>query len=452
MANEDTELTNYNSHPEAPSKIRLLVIIAGLAVVLIFLFVVGLLPRLEQMRNLKEAHAETVGAIPIVHTIVAKPADHSESITLPGNIGAIQYTTIYARVDGYLKSRMVDIGDSVKAGQLLAVIDTPTIDQKLAQAKADLAKAQAGLETSHAQLKQSIAKDQTALAKIQKCQGNVDYATVTANRWTDLAERGAVSYQSRDEKVRSFVTTTAELEEARDNEVAAAAEVKAAQSQVKEAQANVLAKRAELARLVAEQSFQRVIAPFDGVITERKVDPGALITQGSQSNNLELFQLAKIDTLRVYVSVPQRMARYLSAGMKANVFVSEFPDKKFTGTVTNVSGALDPSTRTRQTEIKIPNKEHLLLPGMYAEINLATLREAPWIRVSGTTLVTRTDGQYVVVVKDGKVHYQPIIIGRDFGNEVEVRHGLQGDELVVVSPDNGLQEGQTVQTQPASSL
>lgn len=452
MTNEQTDFPNSNSHPAAPSKTRLVVIIAGLAALIILLFVVGLLPRLEQVRNLKEAHAETVGAIPIVHTIVAKPADHSESITLPGNIGAIQYTTIYARVDGYLKSRMVDIGDTVKAGQLLAVIDTPTIDQKLAQAKADLAKARAALETSRAQLKQAIAKDQTAQAKIAKCHGNVDYATVTANRWTDLAERGAVSYQSRDEKVRSLITTSAELEEAKDNEVAAAAEIKAAQSQVKEAQANVVAKQADLARLVAEQSFQKVVAPFDGVITERKVDPGALITQGSQSNNLELFQLAKIDTLRVYVSVPQRLARYLSAGMQANVFVSEFPDKKFTGTVTNVSGALDPTTRTRQTEIKITNKEHLLLPGMYAEINLATLREAPWIRVSGTTLVTRTDGQYVVVVKDGKIHYQPITIGRDFGNEVEVRDGLQGDELVVVSPDNSLQEGQSVQAQPAASL
>jgi RND family efflux transporter MFP subunit len=166
---------------------------------------------------------------------------------------------------------------------------------------------------------------------------------------------------------------------------------------------------------------------------------------------LELFQLAKIDWLRVYVSVPQRLARYLVNGMKADILVPEFPDRKFVGTVTNVSGALDPSTRTRQTEIKIPNPEHLMLPGMYAEINLSTLREAPWIRVPGTTLVTRTDGQYVVVVKNNKAHYQKITIGRDFGNEVEVREGLSGNEQVVVSPSDEIREEEPVQPEPYKS-
>jgi multidrug efflux system membrane fusion protein len=437
--------------PPPPTRGTLLRITLILSVIIVGLLSIGFIPRLLQVKDLKEAHDETVGAIPVVHTIIAKPADHSESITLPGNIGAIQYTTIYARVDGYLKDRFVDIGDTVKAGQLLAVIDTPTVDQKLAQAKADLAKAQAALETAQAQLKEAMAKDKTAWADIEKNKGNVEFATVTANRWTDLAERGAVSYQSRDEKVRTLITTTAELEAAKDNEAAAAATVKAAQSTVKEARAGVVAQQANVGRLVAEQGFQKVIAPFDGVITERKVDPGALITQGSQSSNLELFQLAKIDTVRIYVSVPQRLARYLSDGMTANVSLAEFPDKKFVGTVTNVSGALDPSTRTRQTEIKVANPGHEMLPGMYAEVNLSTLRDAPWIRVAGTTLLTRTDGQYVVVVKDGRVHYQKITIGRDFGNEVEVRTGLQGSELVVVSPDDSLQEGEKVQPLPASA-
>lgn len=418
------------------------------SVVVVGLFSIGFIPRLFQVKELKEAHDETVGAVPVVHTILARPAEHQESITLPGNIGAIQYTTIYARVDGYLKSRLVDIGDTVKAGQLLAVIDTPTIDQKLAQAKADLAKAQAALVTAQADWKESIAKDQAAKADIEKSEGNVEYATVTANRWTDLAERGAVSYQSRDEKVRTLVTSTADLKAAKSNEIAAAAGVKAALSNIQEAKANILAKQADVSRLVAEQGFQKVVAPFDGVITERKVDPGALITQGSQSSNLELYQLAKIDELRIYVSVPQRLARYLSVGMQANVLAPEFPDRTFVGTVTNVSGALDPTTRTRQTEIKIKNPDHALLPGMYAEVNLSALREAPWLRVAGTCLLTRNDGQYVVVVKDNKAHYQKITIGRDFGNEVEIRTGLAGGELVVVSPDDALLEGETVKPEP----
>jgi len=408
------------------------------------LFVVGLLPRIERQGELKKAHQETVDATPIVHTVVAKEARNSESITLPGNIGAIQYTTIYARVDGYLSQRLVDIGDHVKKGELIAQIDTPTVDEGLAQSKADLLKAKAGFETSEANLKESQAKQATADASVVKARANVSYATITAKRWQDMAERGSVSQQSRDEKVRSLDTTTAEVSEQEANLRAAKAAVEAAKANVKESQANILAKQADVNRLTFEQSFKNVLAPFDGIITLRKVDPGALITKGSMSNSLELYQMAKIDTLRIYVSCPQRIARYLRTGMSADILVPEYPEGKFVGTVTNLSGALDPNTRTRQTEIKVDNKDHLLLPGMYAEVKISALREHPWIRVPGTTIVTRTDGLFVVVVKDGKAHYQPITIGRDFGDEIEVRLGLSGGEVVVVSPSDELREGENV--------
>lgn len=415
------------------------------------LFVVGLLPRMERQGELKKMHAETVGAVPNVHTITARPAKHTESISLPGNIGAIQYTTIYARVDGYLSQRLVDIGDQVKKGDLLAQIDTPTIDDELAQAKADLLKAKAALETSEAKLKESMAKELTAEAAVEKSKANVAYATITAKRWQDMCERGSVSQQARDEKVRLLDTTTAELAEQNANLKAAKATVEASRADVKEEKANVVAKQASVDRYTAEQDFKWVRAPFDGIITLRKVDPGALITKGSQSSNLELYQMAKIDALRIYVSAPQRVARYLHAGMTADVQVSEYPERKFIGHVTNVSGALDPNTRTRQTEIKIENKDHALLPGMYAEVKLGTLREAPWIRVPGTTIVTRTDGIFVVVVKDGKAHYQPITMGRDFGDEVEVKVGLSGGETVVVSPSDDLREGEDIKTTPLAN-
>ena len=415
------------------------------------LFLVGLLPKIAVQGELKKAHAETVDAIPIVNTIVARPANQSESITLPGNIGAIQYTTIYARVDGYLSQRLVDIGDYVKKGQLIAQIDTPTVDQALAQSKADLLKAKAGLETTEADLKESIAKEATAQAALIKAKANVAYATITAKRWQDMCERGTVSQQSRDEKVRSLDTTTAEVAEQQANLGASKAAVEAARANIKQARANILAKQADVSRLTDEQSFQKIEAPFDGIITLRKVDPGALITKGSGSTSLELYQLAKIDMLRIYVSCPQRIARFLKAGMNAEIQVPEFPDRKFIGTVTNVSGALDPNTRTRQTEIKIENKDHVLLPGMYAEIKISALREQPWIRVPGTTVVTRTDGLFVVVVKDGKAHYQPITMGRDFGDEIEVRVGLSGGETVVVSPSDELREGEAVKLQPMAN-
>jgi RND family efflux transporter MFP subunit len=439
---DNTNMEHRGGHAGA---IIFLIIIA---VVLGCLFAAGLLPRIAQHEELKKTHAETVDAVPIVHSIEARPADQSESVTLPGNIGAIQYTTIYARVDGYLGQRLVDIGDWVKKGDLLAQIETPTIDQALAQAKADLLKARAGLETSEADLKESIAKQATAEAAVVKARANVAYATITAKRWQDMCERGTVSQQSRDEKVRMLDTTTAEVSEQEANLKAAKAAVEASKANIKQSKANILAKQADVDRLSAEQSFKNITAPFDGIITVRKVDPGALITKGSGSTSLELYQLAKIDSLRIYVSCPQRIARYLHAGMDAEIIVPEFPERKFVGTVTNVSGALDPNTRTRQTEIKIVNKEHLLLPGMYAEVKISALRGRPWIRVPGTTIVTRTDGLFVAIVKDGKVHYQPITMGRDFGDEIEIREGLSGGETVIVSPSDELREGQEVKFQP----
>lgn len=429
-------------------KVGLVVFLIVFLLIIAALFVVGVLPRLAKHKELKEMHDETVGAVPVVHTVFARPAKHTETITLPGNIGAIFYTTIYARVDGYLKERLVDIGDNVKKGQLLAVIDTPTVDQKLEQAKADLAKAEAALITSQAKYKQAVAQDFSAQASIEKSKTNVDYAKITAQRWQDLATRGAVSLQSRDEKVRSLDAQTAELTASVAQEKATKAEVNAAESEINQAKAEVAANLANVQRLVAEQSFQKVLAPFDGVITYRKVDPGALITQGSMTPSLELYQMAKIDRLRIYVQVPQRVARYLKAGQSAEIDVPEFPERKFIGKITNVSGALDPETRTRQTEIQIDNLDHALLPGMYSEVKLTALREYPWIRVPGTTLVTRTDGQYVVVVDNGKVRYQKIDIGRDYGNEVEVRVGLKGDEQVVVSPSDDLRDGEPVTAAP----
>lgn len=441
---QDNSLS-YGSKPERSGLFKFLAILAGIIAVL-FLF--GLIPRIFEQIELKKAHDETVGAIPVVHTVLAKTAPAEESLTLPGNIGAILYTSIYARVDGYLKKRLVDIGDQVKTGQLLALIDTPTVDEKLAQGIADLDEAKADLAAAQADLKEAMAKDLAAKSEIDKTQANLNYANVTAKRWIDLAARGAVSEQSRDEKVRTQEAQTAQLQVAIANEKAASATVKAAQAKVEQAKAAVIAKKANVLRLQYEQGFQKVVAPFDGVITLRKVDPGALITQGSQTSSLELFQMANIDRLRIYVSVPQRVARYLAQGMPAQIKVPEFPERKFIGTVTNVSGALDPNTRTRQTEIQIDNRDHSLLPGMYAEVQITGVRETPWIRVPGTTIVTRVDGQFVVVVNNGKVHYQAVTLGRDFGNKIEIKVGLKDNDVVAISPSDDLREGEQVQSVP----
>jgi RND family efflux transporter MFP subunit len=418
------------------------IIIIGILVVL---FIIGLIPKIGQIIELKKMHEETTGAIPVVHVVNAKPAPTTESMVLPGNISAIQYATLFARVDGYLTKRMVDIGDRVKAGQLLAVIATPEIDEQLNQSKADLAEARAGLQKAQADLKEAIAQQISAEADVEKTKANLNYATVTAKRWQSMCTRGAVSEQSRDEKVRALEAQTAELAASQANEKALEAKVVAAQYQVKVAKATVVAREANVKKYQAQQGFQNVTAPFDGVITERKVDPGALITAGSSTSNLELFQMAKIDVLRIYVSVPQRFARYLKAGMQADILVPEFPDQVFPGIITNVSGALDPNSRTLQTEIHIKNKDEVLLPGMYAQVKITGLRDYPCIQVPGTTIVTKSDGQYVVIIKDNKAHYQAIDIGRDFGNDVEIKTGLAANDVVVISPSDDLLEGEPVE-------
>ena len=275
----------------------------------------------------------------------------------------MQYATIYARVDGYLKKRYVDIGDQVKTGQLLAEIETPTVDQAVAQALAGLEEARAKLKNEQANLKQAEEKKKAADSEVDKSKADLDYARITATRWQNLVERGAVSQQSRDEKVRMLESMTASYAAQNDNDRAAIAAVVAAQASVEVAKSAINAKLAEYKKEQAQQSFQKVVAPFDGIITLRKVDPGALITSGSSTTSLELFQLAKVEVLRIYVAVPQRIARYLKAGMDAIILPSEFPDRNFVGKVTNVSGALDSNTRTRQTEIHVNNPDHALLPG-----------------------------------------------------------------------------------------
>jgi RND family efflux transporter MFP subunit len=414
------------------------------------LFLIGFLPRLANKKDLEREHDVTTGSVPVVQTTVAKRAPLKEQGNLPGNISAIQYVTINARVDGYLKSRLVDIGDWVKKGQLLAEIDTPTIDQELNQAKADLAESQAQLASSQAKLKEAIAQDVAAKAKIQKSQANEEFTHITADRWVSMAQKGAVSLQSRDERVREFKDATAALQVSIAQEKASQAAVKSAEAEVGVSQSLVAARTASVARTAAQQSFKRVVAPFDGVITLRKVDPGALISSGSQMPTLELFQLAKIDTLRIYVNVPQTFARFLSSGQSAEVFVPEMPDKVFEGTVTNIAGALDPSTRTRQTEVRIDNRKHELLPGMYAQVKVTVKRDEEWITVPGTALVPKNDGTYVVVVKDDLAQFNKVEIGRDFGDTVEIKRGLAGGELVVLSPPVDLIAGEKVKPVKAS--
>ncbi len=414
--------------------------------IILVLFGVGFIPKLIERRDLLHRTEQLGSEIPVVQTVVVEPAPFVESLTYPGNIEAMQYATIFARVDGYLKSRMVDIGDQVKEGQLLAEIDTPTIDEELAQSQADAAQARAQLVSAKANLKEAKAKDQSVEAEVKRVNADQEFAAVTANRWVNMAARGAVSFQSRDERTTALTAQTASLEAARAQKRASDQSVLASESQVTVASANVTAKLAAVARYQAEQAFKFVRAPFDGVITFRKVDPGALITAGSQSANIELFQMAKLDIMRIYVHIPQSVSRYLATGQPAELYISGYPDRVFRGTVTNVAGALDQQTRTRQTEVKIANPDHALLPGMYAQVKVTAQRPEPWVRVPSNAVIPRGNDLEVVVVKDGKAHYQKVVLGRDFGDEMEIKAGLKGNETVIISPEDDLREGDEVKS------
>jgi RND family efflux transporter MFP subunit len=295
-------------------------------------------------------------------------------------------------------------------------------------------------------LKEAKAQAESAAAQVVRARADQTYAKVTADRWNNMAKYGAVSLQSRDEKDRSLNSQNASVDAALAQKRAADQQVEAAAAQVKVSRANVVAKQAQLNKYKAQQSFKFVVAPFDGVIVNRKVDQGALITAGSQSTTQELFQLAKLDVLRTYVNVPQSLSRYLKPGQDAEVSVSSYPERTFTGKVTNVSGALDPQTRTRQTEIKIDNLDHSLLPGMYAQIKLTVERPENWVQVPSDAVIPRDNSLEVAVVRDGKAHYQKVVLGRDFGDMIEIKDGLADKEVVILSPADDLREGDPVES------
>ncbi len=415
-----------------------------LALVIGGLFALGIWPKMEAWKVLASKEKELEASTPVVSAVRVKQAPFEESAVIPGDIGAMQYATIYARVDGYLKSRVIDIGDKVKEGDLLGEIDTPTVDEEFAQAAADLSQAKAQLVSTQSKLKETQAQADTAAAQVVKAKADQEYAAITADRWENMAARGAVSLQSRDEKRRSLAAQNASLEEAKSQKVAADQSVQSAASEVHVAEAGVLARKAAYEKYKAQQNFKYIRAPFDGVITVRKVDPGALITAGSQSANMELFQMAKLDVLRVYVNAPQSISRYLQAGQKAEVTVSSYPGRTFSGTITNISGALDPETRTRQTEIKIENPDHALLPGMYAQIKLTAERPEHWYRVPSSAVIPKGENLDVFVIKDDKAHLQKVVIGRDFGDEIEIKAGLQDNDVIVLSPPDDLRDNDPV--------
>ena len=395
------------------------------------LLILGILPRLNRQQELTQAVKEK-SAAPTVNVIYAKRGVAQTNVTLPGSVVALNQTTIYARTDGYLKRWLVDIGDHVRTGQLLAVIESPDIDQQVAQANAQVAQSQANLVQSRSQLAKG--KSDLALAR-----ANQALAKKTWQRYKFLVAEGAVSQQDADTQFANYTANTANVQSAENT-------VNSNQANISVAIANINASKANLRRYTVLQSFENVTAPFDGVITARNVNQGALITSGSaNTSNVGLYTITSNTSLKVNVYVPQNVASSIQSGQTAEIQIRELPQRNFTGKVIRTASSLDPNSRTLLTQVQLLNSEGLIRPGMYANVKFTIPSNNPPLMLPDSALVINAGGtQVATVTSEQTVHYHPIQVGRDYGTEIEVISGLNSNERILANPKADLFEGTKV--------
>ena len=405
----------------------------------------GALPRVFQQQALVSHAKMELSQAPSVSVMVAQPGSATEVFTLPGSTEAIQDAPIYARVNGYLHKRYVDIGDHVHAGQVLADIDTPEIDQQVQAAQSAVEQANASLANAKEALKKAQADAKTAAAYVRKGQTDLEFFTAEVHRYTQLAQQGAVSLEDRDSRVQQYNGGIATLDSLKEGERAAIANVNSAKAAVRVAQASLDAIKAQYYQIEATRSFKKVTALFDGVVVQRNVDAGALITSGSNNSNSVLFEIAKTDVLRVFVYVPEQYVPYIHDQQKAILNFQEYPLKDFTGVVTHVAGGLDPNSKTLQVEIHVPNPSHTLMPGMYAQVRFQAPSGIRLPVVPATTLQVRADGSFIYTVDaQNRAHMHKLAIGRDLGGKFEVAKGITVGDKVIVNPPDNIQDGMLV--------
>jgi RND family efflux transporter MFP subunit len=384
--------------PAKPSGPKVVAIGLGVVLVCGSAFVLGFLPRYHARTELAQsAKGGAEGARPRVDVFKPKAKQSDRAMTLPGNVQPIEETVIYPRSSGYLRSWKADIGDRVEEGALLAEIDTPEVDQQLAQARAQLAQAEAGL----VQAKASVA-----------------YSDSTLQRFKALEPKGVVSQQ--------------EVEKG-------SADANVSKANVQVAEANVEAQKANIRRLSQLQSFARVVAPFAGIVNVRSAERGALV-----SPSTALFKLSQIDTVRVFVQVPQGVAPSVAVGVDAKVIVREFPGRTFDGKVARTAGALDPSARTMNTEVRVPNAKHELLAGMYAQVSLTLASPHRVWELPATAVMTDARGVRVAVVEGGTIRTVPVTIERDNGPTIEIASGIEDGDAIVKLGSATLTDGLVV--------
>lgn len=372
--------------PPAPPRKAMMIV--GVAVLILLVAgAVTLIGHESHERALaKETERETIPTVAIVHPQAERP---DEELVLPGSLLAFEESPIYARTSGYLVRWYKDIGSRVKEGELLANIDTPEVDQEL---------------------------NQTRAAR-QQIVAQLELAKISADRWENLRKSDSVSAQEADQQTSGY----------------------------KQAQANLAAADANVRRLEQLEGFKKVYAPFSGVLTKRNVDPGALINAGAGAAGRELFDIARVDPLRVYTSVPQAYSAYIRVGEKTTVTLQEFPGQKFSALIARTAESIDPNTRTLLTEVDVPNKDGRLLPGSFGEVHFAVGSNVDKVTVPVNAMLFRAEGPRLAVVDaNKKVQLRPINIGRDYGTSLEILGGVSPSDQIVINPPDSLEDGQQV--------
>jgi RND family efflux transporter MFP subunit len=380
---------------------KLAIIGAIVLLVLIIAFFARFIPQRIHERHLDEQADQAANAPPIVNVTLPQPVAVDEDLTLPADVRAMQQTAIYARVDGYMKHWLVDINDRVSKGQLLAEIEAPDTDAELAQSQAAL---------------------QQALANVVKAASDLKLANDTFDRYHGLLQSGSVTQQDLDTRQSTASQSAA-------NKAAADAAVKSAQATVD--------------RLIAEQGFEKITAPFSGTITFRNYDVGARISSTDTAAGHEMFDIADTDRLRIYVNVPQAYVNSIQVGQPVQ-FISQrnYGNRPFTGVVARSAGVLDPSTRTLLTELDFENHDHLLWAGMYGEGHISVHTKHPMLTVPTPALMFEANGTQVAVVDDqNHVHFRPVTVGQDLGQKLEVVSGLSTKDRIISNPGEKLLDG-----------
>ncbi|MGA8152183.1 MAG: efflux RND transporter periplasmic adaptor subunit [Terriglobales bacterium] len=374
---------------ESPRKHWLVLVLALAATLLIS----GIWSRVRARAALRVETAQV--AIPAVSVVSPKRTAPAQEIILPGNVQPFITSPIYARTNGYLKAWYADIGARVKKGQVLALIETPEVDQQLQQ----------------------------SLSNLETAKANLALAEITRNRYQGLLKTNAVSQQDSDNAVGTYNANKAIVD----------------------------ASQANVRQLEALQSFEKIYAPFDGVITARNTDIGDLINSGSGGGvTTDLFHIAQPGKLRVYVNVPEEYSQGVKAGMTADLSLAEFPGRKFQGKLVRTADAINVTTRTLLIEIDVDNPTGTLLTGSYAEVHLAIPTEASTFVLPANTLIFRSQGLRVGIVKDGKVVLSDVTPGHDFGEQIEIVSGVQADDKVIVNPPDSIVSGQQVEVVQAT--